>query len=262
MASNEIRFDNGEAYERYMGVWSQRVGDVFLDWLAPRPGLRWLDVGCGNGAFTETLVARCAPVSVDGIDPAEPQLVFARLRPGTKMARFRQGDAMALPYANDSFDHAVMPLVIFFVPEPAKGVAEMVRVVSAGGMVSAYAWDMAGHGFPYDALQVEMRALDLPAPAPPSADASRIEVMESLWSAAGLQDVQSRTIEVQRTFASFDDWWDTILGGPSVKARLTAMPAQQLDQLKERMRKSLPTDAAGRITYGARANAVKGRVAR
>lgn len=64
MTTNSIRFKDGAAYERYMGKWSQLAGEAFLDWLAPEPGLRWLDVGCGNGAFTEMLVERCAPVSV------------------------------------------------------------------------------------------------------------------------------------------------------------------------------------------------------
>src|SRR4051794_18990953 len=112
MASNEIRFDDGAAYERYMGIWSQLVGDLFLDWLAPKPAQRWLDVGCGNGAFTEMLVERCAPVSVHGIDPSEAQLAYARTRPASRIAQFRPGDAMALPFPNYTFDAAVMPLVI------------------------------------------------------------------------------------------------------------------------------------------------------
>ena len=64
MTSPTIRFDNGSTYERYMGLWSQAVGDEFLAWLAPPAGAHWLDVGCGNGAFTEMLVARCAPSMV------------------------------------------------------------------------------------------------------------------------------------------------------------------------------------------------------
>ena len=66
----QIRFDDGAAYERMMGIWSRIVGDVFLDWLGPRSGLQWIDVGCGNGAFTELIVARCAPAEVQGIDPS------------------------------------------------------------------------------------------------------------------------------------------------------------------------------------------------
>jgi 2-polyprenyl-3-methyl-5-hydroxy-6-metoxy-1,4-benzoquinol methylase len=118
--TNQIRFDDGAAYERYMRKWSQYVGAAFLDWLAPASGLGWLDVGCGNGAFSEMLTDRCcAPRAVDGIDPSEAQLTFARTRPALRAAQCRAGDAMAVPFEDDTFDAAVMPLVIFFVPDPA-----------------------------------------------------------------------------------------------------------------------------------------------
>ena len=133
MTEQQIRFDDGAAYERIMGIWSQLAGEQFLDWLAPADGQHWIDVGCGNGAFTELIVQRCAPAGVDGVDPAEGQLAFARTRPASRIVKFKQGDAMALPQADKSFDVAVMALVIFFVPDPAKGVAEMVRVVRPGG---------------------------------------------------------------------------------------------------------------------------------
>ena len=260
--SDQIRFDDGAAYERYMGVWSRYAGAAFLDWLAPKQGLRWIDVGCGNGAFTEMIVERCAPSAIQGIDPSEAQLAYARKQPAGRIAQYRQGDAMALPYDDDSFDAAVMALVIFFVPEPTRGVAEMVRVVCPGGSVSAYAWDMVGGGFPYDAMHVEMRAMGMTIPVPPSPGASRLEAMQELWTGAGLEAVEARAITVQRTFASFDDYWATIRGGPSLAPKLASMSAADLAQLRERMRARLPADAAGRITYSARAHAVKGRVPR
>jgi hypothetical protein len=119
---------------------------------------------------------------------------------------------------------------------------------------------MFGGGFPYEALQVEMRAMGVPVAVPPSPDASRIEAMRDLWTSAGLAAVETREITVQRTFADFDDYWTTILGGPSVSPKLAAMASEDLALLKARMRVRLTTDAAGRITYSARANAVKGRV--
>jgi SAM-dependent methyltransferase len=143
MVEHQIRYDDGAAYERYMGSWSRLAGEMFLNWLAPLPGLRWIDIGCGNGAFTELLVDQRAPAEVQGIDPSEAQLTFARARPAARLAEFRQGDAMVLPFSEDRFDAAVMALVIFFVPDPPKGVAEMVRVVCPGGTVATYAWDMS-----------------------------------------------------------------------------------------------------------------------
>src|SRR5580704_14182276 len=71
MANPPIRFNDGGAYERGMGGWSRLVGEVFLDWLAPPSGARWIDVGCGSGAFTELLMQRCAPAEVHGIDPSD-----------------------------------------------------------------------------------------------------------------------------------------------------------------------------------------------
>jgi len=260
MNKPEIRFDNGAAYERYMGVWSRLVGEAFLDWLAPPTNLRWLDVGCGNGAFTRMLVARCHPASIDGVDPSDGMLDFARSVPELSAAHFRQGSAMALPYPADSFDAAVMPLVIFFVPDPATGVAEMARVVRSGGIVTAYGWDMTGDGFPYSAVRDELTYMGFTPPEAPSQDASRPEVMQGLWESAGLAGIDSRVFTVSRTFADFDEYWTTVLGGPATSAVLRAMHADDLAQLQQRLRKRLAPDTQGRITYSARANAIKGRV--
>jgi SAM-dependent methyltransferase len=261
MNDPQIRFDDGAAYEDFMGKWSQIAGDTFLQWLAPSPRLRWADVGCGNGAFTEMLVERCAPIEVQGIDPSEEQVAFARTRLAGSAARFQVGDAMALPFADAAFDAAVMALVIFFVPDPVKGVAEMARVVRPGGSVSAYAWDMLGGGFPFAAVSQEMATLGAPLLLPPSVEASRIETMRALWQDAGLVEVEARPIEVQRTFADFDDFWRIAQTGPRVAPRIAAMAPGDVVLLKERLRARLSADAAGRITYDARANAIKGRVA-
>ncbi len=171
-----------------------------------------------------------------------------------------QADATALPFPGDTFDAAVMPLVIFFVPDPAAGVAEMARVVRPGGAVTAYAWDMTGDGFPYAAMQAEMRGLGVAVPQPPSPDASRIDALPDLWTGAGLDAVETREITVRRTFADFDDYWATVRGAPSAGKKLAAMTPADLALLQSRMRARLPAYATGRIAYGARANAVKGRV--
>ena len=152
MTSEPIRFTDGARYDRFMGVWSRLAGQECLDWMAPNHGQRWLDVGCGNGAFTQLIAEQSEPLTLVGIDPSEPQLAYARQQPLLQGVDFVNADAMALPFPDDAFDFAVMPLVIFFVPEPAQGVAEMVRVVAPGGTVAAYAWDLEGGGFPYQSV--------------------------------------------------------------------------------------------------------------
>ena len=260
MAEPQIRFNDGAAYERMMGVWSRLAGEIFLDWLAPRSGLRWIDVGCGNGAFTELIVKRHAPAEVQGIDPSDGQLAYARTRPTTRIAQFRQGDAMELPFPSHTFDAAVMALVIFFVPNAGKGVAEMVRVVSPGGTVAAYAWDMPGGGFPLQPIQAEMFAMGFPPLRPPNSEVSRAETLQRLWTDAGLDKIETRRIDVQRTFTDFDEFWATAMLAPSTGPTVASMPPDDAELLKKRVRARLPADAAGRITYGAWANAVKGNV--
>ena len=259
MAAEQIRFDDGAAYEDFMGKWSLLAGNAFLDWLSPAAGLRWVDVGCGNGAFTELLVGRCAARDVQGIDPSDEQLAFARARLAQAPAQFRRGDAMALPYADATFDAAVMALVIFFVPQPAKGIAEMVRVIRPGGGACAYAWDILGGGFPYFALQDEMARLGQQPLWPPSVEAAQMEALHASWTAAGLVDVETHELVVERSFADFDTFWAAARKGPRIAPRLAEMPGGDGELLKERLRARLKADAQGRITYAARANAVRGR---
>ena len=260
MAEQQIRYDDGAAYERMMGTWSRLAGETFLDWLAPRSGLRWIDVGCGNGAFTDLLVERCTPAEVQGVDPSDGQLAFARTRPAARVAQFRRGDAMALPFAADTFDAAVMALVIFFVPDPAKGVSEMTRVVGPGGTVATYVWDMFGGGFPQEAIHAEIANMGLTPVRPPRSDASRMEALRDLWTGAGLHSIETREITVQRTFVDFDDFWTINLLGSTIRPTVATMTSSDVETLKSRVRARLPADAAGRITCLARANAITGRL--
>jgi SAM-dependent methyltransferase len=260
MAEGQIRFEDGAAYERMMGVWSRLAGEIFLEWIAPTAGLRWIDVGCGSGAFSELIVERAAPAEVQGIDPSEAQLAFARSRPAARLAQFRQGDAMALPFPNEPFDAAVMALVVFFVPEPRKGVAEMARVVRAGGVVASYTWDILDGGFPNEPLMAAMRDSGRMPSLPPSANASRMAALKELWTSANLEKIETREINVSRTFCDFDEFWSTSTLGTNVRAMIAGMSADDIELLKSRVRTQVSVDASGSITCSARANAIKGIV--
>src|SRR5580658_4248666 len=183
-------FSDGKTYERMMGRWSKRVGLQFLDWIDAPKGLHWIEVGCGNGAFTEELIAHTAPAAVSAIDPSEGQLAFARTRAAAKLAQFHQADAQALPFPDNSFDAAAMALVITFIPDPAKAVGEMARVVRPGGMVATYMWDTLGGGVPLKPIEAALKSMGKDY-ARASSAASKRETMQALWQDAGLQGVET-----------------------------------------------------------------------
>jgi len=254
-----LYFDDGAAYEQMMGRWSALVAAPFLDWLVLAQGLDWLDDGCGNGAFTETLVARQRPASVVGVDPSPAQLAFARQRPGSAGVRFVEGDAQALPLPDASVDVALMALVLFFLPDPAQGLREMVRVVRPGGTVAAYHWDMAGGGFPLQPVLDVARAEGHKPQEPPSGWASALDASERLWREAGLVDVQTRQFDVQRRFDGFEDFWRTTQGSPRLRDLYARLAPDALQRLRERVREKVGAGDDGALVLQARANAVKGR---
>jgi ubiquinone/menaquinone biosynthesis C-methylase UbiE len=258
MSQIEIRYDDGGAYEKMMGTWSRAVGEIFLEWLAPSQGLRWIDVGCGTGAFTELIIERWAPAEVQGVDPSDAQLSFARTRPLGQIVKFQSGDALSLPFTEAEFDVAVMALAIFFVPDPAKGVVEMARVVRPGGIVGAYVWDMIGGGHPLAMMHAELSAMGFPAVHPPRSDITGREALRLLWRNASLDEIETREITVRRTFADFEEYWTTSTLAATVRQTIAAMHPSDIELLKERMRGRLSADAEGHVSCVARANAIKG----
>jgi len=258
MTAPPIRFDDGAGYELLMGRWSVLVGERFLDWIAVPKGARWLDVGCGNGAFTQVLVERCAPSQVQAFDTSRDQLTYARHRlPAGAPVTWTEADAMRLPVADADCDAAVMALVIFFVPDPAVAVAEMCRAVRPGGVVAAYHWDVLGGGFPLNDILAEMRALDVTPRMPPSVDASTLAASTRLWQDAGLQQVRTCTITVQRSFESFDEYWRSAEPSNTLRAVFEGLSPERRELLKANVRRRLRA-GDGEVTVSARANAVCG----
>ena len=262
MNTNLNFFTDGEAYERMMGRWSRLAGATFLDWLAVPKGLSWLDVGCGNGTFTEVLINRSAPAAVQGIDPSDAQIAFARERDATKLAQFDTGDAQSLPFDDACFDAATMALVISFIPDPDKAVREMARVVRPGGRVASYMWDIPGGGLPQEPFRLAAKALGLSVPPPISGtNVTQCDGLHAMWERAGLEDIDTRRIDVQVTYTDFDDFWEPnlVLPTPSVQYVNKLSPSDK-ERVRAWLKEALPKDAQGRISYGAYANAVKGRV--
>lgn len=254
----------GDAYEAYVGRWSRRVAEVFLDWLAVPAGLRWLDVGCGTGALTATVLSRVDPELVAGLDPSPGLLAGARARIADPRASFTVGDAQSLPYAARRFDAVVSGLALNFVPDPCRAVAESVRVAAGGGLAAAYVWDygegMAMMRYFWDAAA----ALD---PAAAELDEGRRfplcrpAALRQLWADVGLAGVAVEPVEVPTVFADFDDYWSPFLGGQGpAPGYVMSLTEQRRTELCELLRTRLPAEPDGSIALTARAWAVRGVV--
>ena len=254
----DIIFDDGDAYERYMGVWSRLVGADFIQWLSPEKNSSFADIGCGNGAFSVQIDQICDPRKIVGIDPSEAQINYAKELKLKAPSEFIVGNAMSLPYENEGFDIALMALVLFFVPDPELGLSEMKRITKVDGLVAAYAWDVLGGGLPMEPLHTLLRDRGIEYPLPPSKEVSQIDAMERLWKNAGLAAVHTTSFQVERTFKDFDEYWTVSSLGPSVAGVLENIEASTLGEIKYDLERSLQKDTHGRIVTLATANAVKG----
>ncbi len=257
---NPPKFFDGGGYERMMGRWSQVAGQLFLDFLAPARGLHWLDVGCGNGAFTELLFSHAGAAKVTGIDPSDGLLETARARLQQYDADLISGDAQKLPFADQEFDAAVMALVINFLPDPPKAVSEMVRVVRPGGTLSSYIWDIDGGGFTMEPIRVALRDLGVEAPVT-GPEKARRDFMEQVCRSLGLEDISSTRMEVPLIYQDFEDFWSSSTGIPnSVANVVNSLSESDQGVLKEGLRKSLASGPDGSVSYIAAINATQGRV--
>lgn len=261
MSSTAGFFTDGAAYERVMGRWSRIAGQSFLDWLQPARGLRWLDSGCGNGAFTELIVERCAPASVAALDPSDAQIAYARTRPGASGVQFEVGNAERVGFGDASFDAATMALVLAFLDDPGRAVAELARVVRPGGVVASYMWDIEAGGTPLAPLGRALRAMGITPGTRPSDFASRRDEMQRLWQQAGLADVDTTVIKVPVRYASVEEFCDIYLSpiGPQ-GALIAKMSPDDLRRLRGHVSDYLPATGDGMVGFDAVANAVKGRV--
>ena len=260
------RWDDGVAYEAYIGRWSRPVAARFVDWLAIAPGARWVDVGCGSGALTETILTRADPAVVSGIDPSAALVATARDRIRDSRARFAVGDAASLPLDDASADAVVSGLVLNFVPDLAVALHEMRRVAVAGATVAAYVWDYAGR---MDLLRRFWdAAVALDPTARPLDEAVRFAVcapdpLAYAFVATGLTDVATDAIEVPTVFRDFDDFWQPFVRGTGpAPAYVASLDEGRMAALRERLLSSLPTEPDGSIRLVARAWAVRGRAGR
>jgi SAM-dependent methyltransferase len=258
------RWAGGGDYEAYVGRWSRRVAEDFLEWLGAPEEAAWLDVGCGTGALTAAIVARAAPASVVAIDRSADFVAHASAHVDDRRVVFLVGDAAELPLTAGRADVVVSGLLLNFLPDPEAAVSELRRVARPGAAVAAYVWDYADRMQPIRAFWDA--AIELAASAREADEAVRFpdcapEQLERLFTGAGLLDVSARAIDAEATFRDFDDYWTPFLSGVGpAPGYCSALPADQREALRARLLARL-SPGGGSFSMNAGAFAVRGTVA-
>jgi SAM-dependent methyltransferase len=263
MGRDTDRWTSGADYDHWMGRWSRLLAREFLPWLDLPRGLRWIDICCGSGIVTEAIVECCDPASVDGIDASPEQIDFAhqhRLQPNVT---FQIGNALALPFADSSFDVAVCGLGLNYIPEPERGVEEFRRVVRSDGTIAVYVWDYANGArflreFWNAAIAVDNEAADFDqAHRFPMCTPQGLQVV---FEQAGLKDSEVHALDVVTRFKSFDDYWEPLTTGQgSAPNYLATRDPRCKTLIRGRLREGLPANARGEIELPARAWAIRAR---
>ena len=256
MAASGI-WRSGSGYEAYVGRWSRLVAEVFIDRLEVPPGARWVDVGCGTGAITETILERTDPSSVVGVDPSEAFIAFAREGVSDPRASFEIGDGAALPLSDDLVDVAVSGLVLNFVTDPVAMLAEMRRVTRAGGTVGIYVWDYA------DGMLIMRHFWDAAIEQDPGvrgkAETLQFETcapdpLRRTFAEAGLPEASVEPIDIPTVFRDFDDYWQPFLMATAPAPRhAMSLSDEAREDLRRRLQERLPTEPDGSIHLTARA---------
>ncbi len=257
---------DGRGYELQMGRWSRRLAPLFIEFAGINTADRVLDVGCGTGNLSASLIANLGIGSVNGVDFSPVYIEYAKRNNGDARVDFQVGDACALAFPNGSFDHALSMLVLQFIPQPERAVREMRRVTRSGGTVAAAVWDSRGGLIVYrmfwdtaamlDPAATERRAKSFARPI------SLPGGLGQAWRAAGLQDVIEDALTIRMEFQSFADFWMPYEGkdGP-IANYVGTLEAPAKAQLRAAIERAyLDGERDGQRSYAATAWVVKGTV--
>jgi ubiquinone/menaquinone biosynthesis C-methylase UbiE len=265
LAEREAKmFSASAGYERFMGRWSRLLAPGYVAFAGVRNGDRILDVGTGTGSLASALEASMTSSDIVGVDPSEAFVGYAQKNAKSVRVHFEVGDAQAMRFKDASFDNTMALLVMNFVPDHNKAIAEMRRVTRPQGIVSACVWD-------YNAGMEMLRffwdeAVAL-APAIEPKDERHMKLsregqLAELWRKAGLIKVQEKPLVIDQAYASFDDYWGPFLKGAGPGgAFVVSLPEDSRQQLEARMRKRVLGDRRdGAFTLKAKAWCVRGEV--
>jgi ubiquinone/menaquinone biosynthesis C-methylase UbiE len=224
---------SADAYDRFMGRYSVRLAPSFADFAGVAPGQSVVDVGCGPGALTTELVQRLGSTAVAAVDPSQQFVTAARERhPGVDV---QHAAAEELPFADDEFDAALAQLVVHFMADPGRGLAEMARVTHQGGVVAACVWDHAGGQTPLAPFWDAVHELDPDAMDESQMAGGRDGHIAELLTDIGLRQVEQTALPVSVEHATFEEWWEPFtLGVGPAGTYLTSVDPDRQEELRER----------------------------
>lgn len=233
-------------YEQLMGRWSQKLAPLFIEFAGLADGEKILDVGCGTGSLTFALAKAAALGEINAIDYSPVFVEAVKRRNTDPRIKIGQADACALPFEDGTFDRALALLVLHFVPEAGKAVAEMRRIVRPAGVVAAVVWDHLG-GMPGMRIMIDtvaalseggrqLRSRYCFQPMMQPGEMKRTFIQQ------GLVGVTETELMIRMDYQNFDDYWAPIAAGEGPLGKYMAT----LDAA-ERVR----TDVAVRDAYEA-----------
>lgn len=257
-------FSRADAYERFMGRWSRQLAPALIAYSEVSEGNAVLDVGSGTGALAFALRDSTTTTHVLGIDLSPEYIRYASSKNADPRVRFEVGDAQALHQREGSFDRTISLLVLNFVPDPRRAIAEMIRVTKPGSIVSSAVWDYADGMEMLRVFWDEATALDHAI-----ADRDEKEMplckpgeLAALFRDAKLERVSETALVIRLHFSSFDDYWEPFaLGQGPAGAYVAELSPERQHALRERLRtRLLGGDVDRPLEMRARAWAVKGTV--
>src|SRR5580704_2605596 len=257
---------DGAAYEIFLGRWTKELAPRLLDFAEFAPDGRLLDVGTGTGSLARAMAMRWPSRRITGLDISEPYVAYARTQIKAAQLEYQIGDAASLQFGDGAFAGVTAQLVLNFVPNANAALREMCRVTRRGGKVAAAVWDFRG-GLVYQRLFWDTAAgLDADAAAARDRLFSGLlalpDGLPRLFTDAGLADVQRRSLTIRMNYASFDDYWQPLLGGQGpVGSYIVELDADKRRQIESAVRRAYCSGSPdGERSMTATAWAVRGIV--
>jgi SAM-dependent methyltransferase len=232
--------DRARTYDLVVGAVTARVGAALLDDVGAGPGVRLLDVGCGPGTVTAAAAGRGA--CAVGVDLATGMLALGRRRhPDLELL---EGDAEALPFADDAFDAVVGCFVLNHLPDVEAAVAEMARVLAPGGRVGVSVWEPPDRNPLLGELTAAVHdaGVAVRGGLPEGPDPYRLADPDTMCAVLGaIGQAEARRLSLVHEAASAGELWDGLLGGT---ARISTVLAAQPEDVRARVREAFAARVA------------------